>query len=223
MKAFRRLFITCGAILAVTALTVTAAFGGHGNGHHQEPGHGRGRSHHIGNVPHYNHDRHYGTDKNIWCDGENSHLLSNNHSGHHGNTVRASLAGNETFVGGFCISSNLKQGDNRLEITYKNNIARHNKVWLRSKDDGAFYPITPDQGTETGTSVIRIQDGGWADRSAAGGTVEAEVLFSGSNSSSNPGNSGGGCNSTGFNFGILALCSPFFLRLFHAPDAEKPI
>ncbi|MCL2009455.1 MAG: hypothetical protein FWG71_02775 [Synergistaceae bacterium] len=207
MKVFQNLLIVGGVVLAVTALTVTVALGGHGGGHHPEPGHGSGGNHHLGNnFHHYNHQDHYGNGKNVWCDGLNPQL--NRH--HHGNSVRADLDGKYFFSGGFCIKSGLQQGHSTLEINHRN--IPHDKVWLRNRITGNYYPVA------TTGNTIAVEDGGWADQDGlTNGAVEAEVLFSsrtpdGGTSPGNGGSGGGGCRVAGLPFGILALCVLWLLH-----------
>ena len=181
----------------------------HGGSHHAQPGYERGHDCRLGNDFHnYNHQNHYGIDKNIWCDGTNSQLRQH----HTGSTVKAALAGNGSFNGGFCVRSELV-GKGVLTVEYKN-MVQHDQVWLQS-GDLSYYPI--DRAQEDIT--IQIEDNGWADRNPALGIVEAEVLFSGSGDTA-PGSSsdggGGGCNAADRGWGLgmasLLLLPPFFLR-----------
>lgn len=191
-------------------LTVVFLIGGgvavwaRGNSHHPEPGYGAGHDCYLGsNFHNYDHRNNYGTDKNVWCDGTNSQLKPH----HTGAAVRAGLAANASFCGGFCLRS--ETSGNVLTIQYKN-VVEHDKVWLQS-GDLSYYPID----RAAGDTSVQVEDNGWADRNPAVGIVEAEVLFSKTNASSGSNensDSGGGCSASGLPPGAVWLLALPFLK-----------
>lgn len=195
--------LLCTIALFFFAWGIVAA-NAHGDAHHPEPGHsGTGGSCNLSdNFYHYNHAAHYGSNHNIWCDGTNQQL-----SRHHGgNTVSANLPSGSSFVGGFCIRSQVASGG-VLKIQYKD-LVEHDKVWLKSGDQ-IYYPIDKS----VGEHFILVEDNGWADRSSAVGQVEVDVLLSSQHGSGSGGGGGGGCDLSGLGGLLLAALVPAGLCL----------
>ena len=202
----RMLMLFCSVALFFFAVGAIGA-NAYGGGHHPEPNYpGWGGSCNLGNNFHnYDYANHYGSGQNVWCNGTNQQL--NQHHG--GNVVSADLPSGNSFVGGFCMKSRITSGD-VLRIQYKD-LVEHDKVWLKSGDQ-AYYPIDKT----AGENFILVDDNGWADRNAAVGQVEADVLLSGrsgSGSGSSDGGGGGGCNAVGIGGLLLVTVVPAALRL----------
>ncbi|MDR1875904.1 MAG: hypothetical protein LBQ90_12935 [Synergistaceae bacterium] len=182
-----------------------------GEGHHREPGYEGVHGCPIGRGFQNYDQNNYGQDGNIWCDGSN-HRLSPHHGG---NTVNAALPSDSSFVGGFCLAADVANAGDVLNVDYKD-VAAHDKVWLKSKDDGNYYPID----RASGETSIQVKDGDWADLNPAAGGVEADVLFSkndpdrtadrGDGDSSG----GGGCDTGNLGMsGILGLVAPVVAKI----------
>jgi hypothetical protein len=170
----------------------------HGGSHHPEPGYGIGADFALSQGFHHYDHQNYGQNRNIWCDGKNQQLSQH----HRGNTVKADLPAGSSFVGGFCMKSEITP-NGTLTIGH-NGLVGHDKVWLLSAVDGSYYPI--DKPAQDNSILVR--DGSWSDTNPESGYVEADVLLSasGSGNSTGTGDAGGGCNS-----GALA-----FMPLFTA-------
>jgi hypothetical protein len=190
MKKFAVLTCTVAFSIVIWACAAWA----HGGSHHQKPGYTEPHGCNLSSsFHHYDHQNNYGTNKNIWCDGTGvqNALLGQHHAGQ---SVNAALPGNASFVGGFCIKSQVGNGE-VLEIHYQD-VVRHDGVWLQSNNDGNYYPI--DIASEE-TSIL-VEDNGWADKNQNLGQIESEVLFSSPGVALGGHDSGGsgGCNSAGF-------------------------
>jgi hypothetical protein len=186
--------------------------GAHGGGHHPEPGHDGGGSCNLdSNFHHYDHSN-YGQQNNIWCNGSEPQLAQH----HRGNTINANLPADSSFVGGFCVKSEIESGQ-VLDIQYKD-LVQHDKVWLLNKDDGIYYPIDRDPAD---TNIL-VQDGDWADMDPTQGKVEADVLLSARNFGSDPGDNrsggGGGCN---VGFGPISLVGLAAFWLWRRGDKSE--
>lgn len=204
MKKRSALFF-CSVALFCLVLGAIAASAQQGGSHHPQPNHPQGGgSCGLGSGFHNYDPNSFGPDRNIWCNGANQQLRP-----HEGSTVNAKLASGDVFVGGFCIQSHLVNG-RTLDIRYQN-LVKHDKVWLKSKDQ-IYYPIDKP----VSDNFILVEDNGWADQNPAPGRVTAEVLLSQKSSSGGGGGSGGGGNSggsdsgggcNGFGVGALFLLS----------------
>ncbi|MDR1482134.1 MAG: hypothetical protein LBI74_05855, partial [Synergistaceae bacterium] len=175
--------------------------------HHPETGHSGGGSCNLGANFHHYDSNDYGQRNNIWCGNGSNHQLGQRHWG---DTINANLPVDSSFVGGFCVKSEVGDGQ-VLDIQYKD-LVQHDKIWLRDQNSGIYYPID-QQPSETS---IFVEDNGWADSNRASGQVEADVLLSAKNSGSDPegdsgDSSGGGCDA-GFGFIPLAGLGMLWLR-----------
>jgi hypothetical protein len=190
----RKTFLMLCAFAAICFLLSVKSAEAHGGSHHPETGHNGGGSCNLGANFHHYDSNDYGQQNNIWCGNGSNHQLGQHHRG---NTVNANLPADSSFVGGFCVKSEIGNGQ-VLDIQYKG-LVQHDKVWLRDKDSGMYYPI--DQ--QPSESSILVEDNGWADSNLTLGQVEADVLLSGRSSVGNHDEgSGGGCNA---GFGIIPL------------------
>jgi hypothetical protein len=179
----KKLIFSSLAVAAFCLLSNPSDVYAHGGEHHPEPGYGNGHGCQLsGNFHHYDHQDNYGQNKNIWCNNGSNQQLNQHHGG---NTVNADLPADSSFVGGFCIKSDIDNGG-VLDIGYKDLVA-HDKVWLLSKDDGSYYPIDKTSSENN----IAILDNGWADMNPTQGVVESEVLLSARNSGNGNGNGNG--------------------------------